>query len=74
MSDPTTWNAGDFHQWVRPVSEPCEHCECCSAALCQRAVERDSACHWEGRSGDFDLARCPCWTLGSPLRAATKAS
>jgi hypothetical protein len=58
----------DFHAWARPVSPACPDCECCSAALCERAIGRDTACHWEGRSPDFDLANCPCWRQGSAAR------
>jgi hypothetical protein len=56
---------GDHHTWVRHQNPPCPYCECCTEALCRRAVERDSACHLEG-SGDFQLADCPCWRLGTP--------
>lgn len=58
----------DSHTWARPASPPCPDCECCSAALCARSIERDTACHWEGSSPDFDLARCPCWRRGSKAR------
>lgn len=68
MNDPTTWNAGDSHRWERPASTPCPDCECCSYALCQRAIAKDTACHWEGSSGDFDVSRCPCWLKDSWAR------
>lgn len=60
-TDPITWDAGDYHHWERPASPPCPDCVCCSAALCARAIERDTACHLEGSSPDYDLSRCPCW-------------
>ena len=72
-SDPVNWNAGDFHRWERPAGKPCPHCECCSAALCARAIEKDSACHWEGAGSDFDLSVCPCWRQGSSARATTES-
>lgn len=51
----------DHHTWARPAPEACPDCDCCSARLCALAIEKRTACHWEGRSGDFDLAECPCW-------------
>jgi len=67
LSDPFAHGTpvGDHHTWVRPESPPCPDCVCCSAALCELAVKKGTACHWEGRSGDFDLSRCPCWRGGS---------
>mgnify|MGYP001578074925 CR=1 FL=1 len=61
MTDPVTWNAGDYHRWERPASEPCPRCPCCTAALCELAVQKGTACHWEGGPADYDLAGCPCW-------------
>lgn len=58
---------GDHHHWERPQGEPCPNCDCCSARLCQLAIDRttsgewDGACHFLGTSADFDLAECPCW-------------
>lgn len=57
---------GDSHMWVRPASPACPDCECCSAALCKLAKEKNSACHWHGRSSDFDLSQCPCWRTDPP--------
>lgn len=48
------------HVWASPVSDPCPDCECCTEALCQRAIIRGSACHLEARGGE-ELTRCPCW-------------
>lgn len=59
--DPTTWNAGDYHSWVRPESPPCPGCDCCAARLCEQAVAKNSACHLVGGASDFDLSQCPCW-------------
>jgi hypothetical protein len=52
---------GDHHSWAIPASEPCPDCECCSRRLCERAREKNSACHWEATGSDFDLSKCPCW-------------
>lgn len=50
------------HVWVTPPSEPCPDCPCCSKRLCERALDRDAACHWEGgQSHGYDLRWCPCW-------------
>ncbi|MFG2046024.1 hypothetical protein ACGFIW_01170 [Micromonospora sp. NPDC048935] len=69
MTDnPITWNAGDFHHWERPASEPCPNCVCCSAALCKLAIEKDTACHFEGSSADYNLADCPCWRKANAAR------
>lgn len=67
MADPFAHGtpAGDDHTWVKPANPPCPHCKCCTEALCRRAVEKRTACHWEGK-GDFDLADCPCWRSGTP--------
>lgn len=63
----------DFHTWARPAPPPCPDCECCTAALCERAIERDTACHWEGQpGGDFDLSRCPCWRPTDAGRALAR--
>lgn len=67
--DPIYWDAGDRHHWERPTSPPCQDCECCTARLCAVAIEKGTACHFEGGSGDFDLSRCPCWRPNSPARA-----
>jgi hypothetical protein len=71
MTDPTTWNAGDFHRWERPASPPCPHCVCCSAALCTLAIAKKSACHHEGSGASaYDLADCPCWRRDSEAQRA----
>lgn len=61
MTDPTTWDAGDHDRWERPANPPCPDCLCCSSVLCKTAIEKDSACHFEGTSADYDLSNCPCW-------------
>lgn len=65
MADPFAHGTpvGDSHMWVRPASAPCPNCDCCSAALCALAKEKDGACHWygSGHPADVDLSRCPCW-------------
>jgi hypothetical protein len=59
----------DFHTWARPASPPCPDCECCTTALCELAITKDTACHWEGgQGGDFDVSQCPCWRQGSAAR------
>lgn len=69
MSDPFAHGtpAGDYHTWVRPPSEPCPNCPCCSKLLCEVAIANDaageiaSACHLVARgSSDYDLSLCPC--------------
>lgn len=60
MSDPTTWNAGDFHRWERPPGAPCPDCDCCTANLCTTAAAREAACGMIGTSADYDLSACPC--------------
>lgn len=62
--------AGDFHTWVSPTSEDCSHCECCSKRLCRSAIEKNTACHLEGRNSDYDLIACPCWRRDSTARRA----
>jgi hypothetical protein len=57
--------AGDDHTWVRPTSQPCPDCTCCSAALCQQAEEQDQQCRCVGRSPRASVSarlfdRCPC--------------
>lgn len=52
--------------WVKPASEPCPNCPCCSLELCAKAQQEDKPCHWLGRSADFDLSRCPCWRSDAP--------
>lgn len=59
----------DFHTWAQPASEPCPDCPCCSARLCARAIEKNSACHHEAGTGDYDVSKCPCWLRGSTARA-----
>jgi len=67
--------AGHFHTWVSPPSEECPHCECCSKRLCEIAIAKDTACHWEGaRNSPYDLSECPCWRAGSAARAALDPS
>jgi len=63
MADPFAHGApvGDYHTWVRPESPPCPDCECCTAALCAKAVAENLACHLVGRGSDYDLSLCPCW-------------
>lgn len=56
----------DYHTWARPAGAPCPDCECCTDRLCGTAIEKNTACHWEGR-GDR-LADCPCWLKGSTAR------
>lgn len=65
VSDPLP--PDDFHTWAKPAPEPCPDCECCSDRLCRQAIQKDTACHWEG-TGDH-LADCPCWRQGSKARA-----
>jgi len=60
-------DADDFHIWVRP-SAPCPTCVCCSRALCERAIERNSACHLEGGGSAYDLSKCPCWRESARAR------
>jgi hypothetical protein len=67
-ADPITWNAGDFHRWVRPASPACPGCECCSAALCTTAAARELPCSTVGTSADFNLDRCPCAALAAARR------
>ncbi len=78
MSDPFAHGTpvGDHHMWVSPSSgDPCPYCECCTARLCRRAIDKDTACHWEGsQSSDYDLSKCPCWPAGSAARTALKES
>ncbi len=70
MTDPYAHGtpAGDDHTWVRPTGAPCPHCHCCSAVLCQTAIGKGTACHWEGDGADYDLALCPCWRTNSAAR------
>jgi hypothetical protein len=66
---------GDHHSWSKPPSEPCPYCKCCSEALCKIAVAKNSACHWEGAGGGYDLSRCHCWTKeGAVYLAANTTS
>ncbi|OJF10400.1 hypothetical protein EDD30_2603 [Couchioplanes caeruleus] len=51
----------DFHTWAKPAPTPCPDCDCCSKALCDKAIADDSACHLLGNANDFDLTECPCW-------------
>jgi hypothetical protein len=51
----------DYHVWAKPAPEPCPDCDCCSRRLCATALEENTACHFLGKSADFDLAFCPCW-------------
>lgn len=50
------------HQWVRPASPPCPHCDCCSAELCQKAVDGHMLCaHYVSRGpGVADVSQCRC--------------
>lgn len=67
-ADPTTWNAGDYHRWVRATGPACPGCECCSAALCTTAAARELPCASVGTAADFDLDRCPCAALDAARR------
>lgn len=68
LADSINWNAGDFHQWVRPVGPECPGCECCSAVLCTTAAARGLPCATVGASADFNLDRCPCAALAAARR------
>ncbi len=63
---------GDYHSWVSPPSVECPHCPCCSKRLCEQAIKKDSACHWEGRGDVSALADCPCWRANSAARLALR--
>lgn len=71
VSDPLP--PDDFHTWARPAPPECPDCGCCSERLCRKAIEDNSACHWLGRSEDFELSKCPCWRPDSPARVRLAA-
>lgn len=54
----------DGHRWVRPGSPPCPNCQCCSAALCEKARNAytlDQNCAYHGERSLWDqLTACPC--------------
>lgn len=55
--------AGDFHTWVRPQGDACPDCECCTAALCEKARDTGFDCshHVSGRA-HIDVSMCACTT------------
>lgn len=57
-----TLDAPDGHTWMKPPSEDCPDCDCCTARLCMEADRRGAHCAMvmERGPGVMDVASCPC--------------
>lgn len=63
MADPFAHGTpvGDYHSWVRPASEPCPDCPCCTVALCGAGREHLGGCgNVPGCTDREAVWRCPC--------------
>lgn len=63
IEDPTL-DAPDGHAWMKPAPDDCPNCDCCTAALCEKAVRLVAEC-WIYLSGADDetvkrVRECPC--------------